>query len=327
MTLFVAGTGGPALPDAIFNDRFTPSGWANTAQVPDAEEIYHDVFARNCRACHVQRGTTLQNAIAFGSYADFDKYRDRIKTLVFDRGTMPDARLTFDNFWRGFQGLQPAARLAEHLGVDHTTRHPGRPVADPGPPFRLAPMDASQTTRLDGTASLFATTFKWSFRDEPANGSNSGSIIPDFSSRPLLFMDLPSVYKLQLVVSNELGDSAPVPVDITSFNGVPTPTFNEATTGIGDIIRTDCGSTCHKPSGAGSIPGIPVVFNGGLSLYNEVRKYVNVEQPANSTILMKPRDAVPHGGGPRLGYGPQEPLLTSKYDKVLRWILDGAQNN
>lgn len=330
-TLIQGWYGGPNLPEATFNGDFTPPDWENTAQVPDAKEIYHDVVARNCRACHVQRGTFFAGlpqtkAIAFGSYDDFNAYRERIKTLVYDRGTMPDARLTFDNFWRQFQGKDSAAVLAAHLGIDHTTRHPGRAVADPGPPVRLAPMDASQSTDLNGTASLFATTFKWSFRDEPANGSNTGSIISDFSSRAILFMDLPSVYKLQLVVSNELGDSPPVAVNITSFNGVTTPTFNDAgASGIGNIIRADCGGSCHKA--VGGTAGIPVFFDGGLSLYNEVRKYVNLEQPANSPLLMKPSAAVPHGGGERPAYGPQEPLLTSKYDQVLRWILDGAQNN
>ncbi len=326
-TLIHGWYGGPTMPEATFNGEFTPPGWEST---PEIEELYHDVVARNCRACHVQRGTNLTNgnAIAFGSYTDFDKYRERIKTLVYDRGTMPVARLTFDNFWRGFQGKQPAARLAAELGIDHTTRHPGRPVADPGPPVRLAPMTVSQSTLLDGTASLFATTYKWSFRDEPANGSNTGVIFSDTFSRATLFMDLPSVYKLQLVVSNELGDSPPVSVDITSFNGIATQTFNDlGASGIGNIIRADCGSTCHKPAGAGAVAGIPVFFDGGLSLYNEVRKYVNLEQPANSPLLMKPSAAVPHGGDQRPGYGLQEPLLTSKYDQLLRWILEGAQNN
>jgi hypothetical protein len=188
-------------------------------------------------------------------------------------------------------------------------------------------MNASQSTVLDGSASVFATTYKWSFRDEPANGANAGAIISDTSIRALLAMDLPSVYKLQLVVSNSLGDSPPVPVDITSFNGVTTPTFNQATTGIGDIIRAECGNSCHKPTGPGSIPGIPVFFDGGISLYNEVRKYVNFEQPANSPILTKPSGAVPHGGGLRAAIDPTLPLLSNKYDQILRWILDGAPNN
>jgi hypothetical protein len=333
-TLVEGWYGGPGMPSATFIDSFTPDGWKNVnAPVPDAEEVYHKVVARNCRACHVQRGTFFtgraqSRAIAFGSYDEFALYKERIKTLVYDRGTMPDARLTFDNFWRNFQGNDSAAILAQHLGIDHTTRHPGRPVADPGARARVAPMD-TQSTLLDGTASLFATSFKWSFRDEPANGSTTGAIFSDTFSRATLFMDLPSVYKLQLVVSNELGDSPPMPVDITSFNGVSTPTFNDAGAfGIGNIIRKECGESCHQPvGGANAVAGIPVFFNGGLSLYNEVRKYVNLEQPANSPLLMKPRNEVPHGGGERDFFGPQEPLLTSKYDQVLRWILDGAQNN
>jgi mono/diheme cytochrome c family protein len=316
--------GGTGLPSATFIGSFTPSGWLNTAQVPDAETIYHDVVARNCRACHVQRGTTLHSQIAFRSYDDFNAYRERIKTLVYDRGTMPDARLTFDNFWRKFQNKDSAAILAQHLGIDHTTRHPGRPVADPGP-GRLAGLDPS-VVQLNGSASLFASTYKWSFRDEPLNKpAGSGTVIfSDTSPNASLFVDLIGLYKLQLVVSDGENDSPPAPIDVLAFNGLTTPTFNDpGANGIANIINGSCGTLCHKA--AGGTPGIPVRFDNLSTIYSEVRKYVNLEQPAASPILMKPSYTVPHGGGLVTGF--DAPTQLNKYDTVLRWIMDGAKNN
>jgi hypothetical protein len=321
--------GGPGMPDAIFNGGFTPPDWETTQEIKD---LYHKVVARNCRACHVQRGTKLThgNVIAFGSYADFDIYRERIKTLVFDRGTMPDARLTFDNFWRGFQNDEPAALLATHLGIDHTTRRPGRPVADPGP-NRIVGLDSS-IAQLNGSASLFASTYKWSFRNELANKpiGSATTIFSDTSPNASLFVDMIGVYKLQLVVSDGVNESPPAPIDILAFNGVVTPTFNDVGPGgIANIITAECGASCHRA--VGGTLGIPVRFDNLATLYNEVRKYVNLEQPAASPILMKPSGMVPHGGNtptsttPRTGFESQTQL--NKYDAVLRWIIAGAQNN
>jgi hypothetical protein len=47
--------GGPGLPNTTFDDRTVPTGWQPgvNGNPADAATIYTDVFARNCRACHV----------------------------------------------------------------------------------------------------------------------------------------------------------------------------------------------------------------------------------------------------------------------------------
>jgi len=99
---------------ATFNGEAFTEGWQdNTA-------LYHNVFARHCRACHTQLENTKLN---FDTAEEFlglaSTNPTRLQDIVFKRGAMPLARLTMDRFWADFYGGTSAANLLQtELGLN-----------------------------------------------------------------------------------------------------------------------------------------------------------------------------------------------------------------
>jgi len=159
--------------DTLPNNRFdgegyVPQGW--TGQ----ESLYADVFARNCRLCHVQIG---DKEIDFDNYREFVT-NERLGSYVFEQGVMPLSRLTMDRFWTDYYGRPSAALvLREHLNNDafpandvHPSIVPGLPVAVVSPSrdseqaYDVA-LDFDEVVLLDGSLSLFADQYTWQLSD------------------------------------------------------------------------------------------------------------------------------------------------------------------
>lgn len=172
--------GGNAFTSTTFNGQYTPPGWTANGidgqpgggddNPADAPTIYHDVFARNCRACHIAH---LPTAAASGAhlnvFTDTRTFNTCDETLTpaagglgsepqrigvahqvpmgcyrqflnapalaqrVSAGTMPFARLTMDRLWTGSSGAtnSAGALLRTHLGANM-----GGVVPDaPGTPF------------------------------------------------------------------------------------------------------------------------------------------------------------------------------------------------
>ena len=341
--------GGVQMPLSEFNGEFVPQGWrvpanGGPADNPqDSEEIYLKVVGPNCRACHVQRGRFFPSNVApqaegemvdFASYRKFINYRDEIVDLVFGLGQMPDARLTFDNFWSDHQGTVAAELLAGHLEIDVSAKPLGRPIANPGPnvntPIR-SPNPAF--VDLNGFASRFAESFTWTFDDFAGKPGNSeAAILGDATPNPTLAIDVPGSYRIRLVVSNLLGESEPKVVVVTAFNGFNKRSF---AADIEPILEADCAG-CHSVGRLGSRAGIPVLFDDPGTRYESAISYVNIEDIAQSLLLTKPT-GVRHAGDVRRG-NPAIPgdgfdldggFAGDKggYDKFLEWIAQGAKDN
>lgn len=338
--------GGPTLPQANFDGDFVPPGWASSqnggpqGNPPNSEELYLDVVAPNCRACHVQRGRYFPTGnegefIDFTSYAKFMAYEEETRDLVFDLGQMPDARLTFDRFWSEQNGVVAGEELAAHLEINLEANPLGRPVSDPGP-NRFAPLIPGRISFVDlsGTGSRFAETFSWTFADVLGQPSNSdAAILGDRTATPTLAFDVPGSYRVQLVVGNGIAQSDPEIVVVTAFNGFTERSF---VADVAPVIEAQCGASCHGIGNAQSVPGIPVLFDDPSSLYDAVLSLVNLEDVAQSPILRKPTGHL-HGGGVRRGndgivgdgfevsgdFGADR----GAYDTVLEWITQGAKNN
>ena len=133
-----SGPGGAHTPD------FVPPQWSVDAR---HASLYVDVFAQNCRMCHVaqvpnpagtgsadldpfdkcgpESAATLytgrDHQIAFGCYQQFVN-ASNLATRVA-AGQMPDARLTMDRFWVG-TGKPAAEALAEHIDVEPANLRP-----------------------------------------------------------------------------------------------------------------------------------------------------------------------------------------------------------
>lgn len=85
---------------------FVPPGFVGAAQA----SLYEEVIAPSCRTCHIARGPGQD----FNTYAgELDIRRGVIEYLVCGQSKyMPNARLTFDNFWWSTDPHSPASLAA-----------------------------------------------------------------------------------------------------------------------------------------------------------------------------------------------------------------------
>lgn len=161
-----------------------PSGWAGE------DDLYRDVFARNCRMCHTQQNNlglnfdTYGEFIGVGASSPTTYLPGRLEEYVFQRGIMPAARLTLDRFWVDFDGGESAAeKLRTHIGGLGVS--PMLPAGTPGNPAAVVNVVTTfdsvgavsmiseindddnngflepTTVLFDGSASSFADTFQW----------------------------------------------------------------------------------------------------------------------------------------------------------------------
>ena len=323
--------GGVELPANAADPAFVPEGWraelnggppGNPAGV---EDLYLGVVAPNCRACHIMRGRRYGEYpegefIDFSSYAKFMAWEDTYAQLLYDGGVMPDALVTFDQFWSNQDGVIGAEALAGHLGIDATQRRPGRPIADAGPDREVA----LGSVTLNGRASAFAEQFEWTFAPGGLPAGSSATINGATTVAPTIVTDTPGVYRLQLIVRNGDQTSEPDFVSLMAVFGTEPVRFSADVTAI---VARSCVS-CHSAGGERSVAGIPSRFDEPLALYERLRSYVNVVDFDASLLLSKPA-GIRHGGQVVPGFD-----LTgspgsdrSDYDQVLQWIGEGALNN
>ena len=204
--------GGSGFPNATFDGSYVPVGWrAETEGNPaDAPSIYLDVFARNCRSCHVMHvpGPSGTGQFAISSYADLAGAINL--TTQLESGRMPLSRLTMDRFWlpapSAEDGVSAAERLSEHFrddGNDATAA-----FTRPGPVARIDGLGAAGTTLvrganypLDGRRSTMQAPngFAWQLSAPP--GSLARLSFADSAAPTLVGVDLKGDYRISLSVS------------------------------------------------------------------------------------------------------------------------------
>ena len=305
--------GGPGMPANSFNGGFVPDGWLPPAAPANATQLYLQVVAPGCRACHMMRGIEQQNDIDFSSYQKFIAYKPRIERLVFDEGVMPMALRTFDRFW---DNTLIAETLATFLGSskileDDQVLTPGRTIANAGP-FREA---ALGRILLNGNGSLFTggnSAFNWTLVSRPAE---SRAVIQNANQADAFFIaDVPGDYVAQLVVNDGINTTPASPPGEVVIRVSPTVRPISFVSDISPIFE-QC-AVCHlgfdNPR-----------FNNLGTLYDNVINFVNTDDPLNSRILTKP-SGKHHNGGTISGF---ETNSSDKYGLILRWIVEGALDN
>jgi fibronectin type 3 domain-containing protein len=140
------------LPTSSFNGEYTQPGWIGQ------EDLYHDVYARNCRICHTQVDNEDTN---FDSY---DKFISRPNLIlnVFELGKMPLARLSFDRFWVPYDGGDSSASiLRSHLQSlgNFVPKAPGAPV--PRFTFNTITPTIDGEVIMDASSSSYAESYSW----------------------------------------------------------------------------------------------------------------------------------------------------------------------
>lgn len=195
------------LPAQAFNGNYIQPGWQ------DEPELYHQVFARNCRICHVQLADDDTN---FNSYEAFIN-NDKLINYVFEQGVMPMARLTMDRFWSGSNSS--AEQLRQHLeGLGKTpSAAPGAPVAEFTASSASPIIGAS--TQLTATPSFYAQRYQWALT-APAN--STARLTNTEGLRTSFTPDQPGAdYALSLTTTNAFGVQATSQQSITSADRAP----------------------------------------------------------------------------------------------------------
>lgn len=307
---------------------YVPAGWQQTLSRPEGvEHLYTHVVEPHCIACHSLQGTqvaeeatALANAINFSSYEKFISYRETIIDYVFHRGVMPLSLRNFEDFWRDPQDKPAllASFLDEPSLFDATGQvvRPGHPVARPGDDHT-----AVSPVQLDGTASLFATEYRWEIVDAPdgavATLSNAAG------ARPVLTADTDGDYTLELIVTGVQGNSI-AETQVVTIDSALAPSQDELTFAddIAPILGTLTGSGCAGCHNSG-YDGIPVVysFSDNPNVYADVLARVNLAGPEISLLLVKPTGEG-HGGGMLIDRDTVEGRAI--YNTMLNWIRAGA---
>ncbi len=229
------------LPNATYNDAGSvPDNWASKAPAGAANTsdlIYHDVFARNCRACHIVNTSVADQ---FDGYASFASYFQTASgaaatttngvQLTYSEGVMPLARLTMDRFWVGFSGGASAASvLATNLQAAFPS-DPGIAALATGTPATVLPsgapnivvsaasaniagqLDTSTIYSIprfkgiivDASKSSYIANYTWCLQTP---GSSTCSVQPTgaLTPTPSFATSTPGNYVLQLSADNGVG--------------------------------------------------------------------------------------------------------------------------
>jgi hypothetical protein len=234
--------GGTGFPNPTYSDAGPPAAWTSWAAPAASAGLYHNVFARNCRACHsVNPQVSIQFTGANG-YTDFINEFTAAgsaastnasggkhigQQYVFQQAVMPAARLTTDRFWVDYGGGDSAAKtLAVHLsqaiGATNLVTSSGDAVAPGQPSITVTvnghPADATtgQFTadrfagaRVESSASFFAASYKWTLCISPTQGGTcvAAPLIGDTTSSPGIDTSAFGYYTLTLVADNGLGQT------------------------------------------------------------------------------------------------------------------------
>ncbi|NQD36669.1 hypothetical protein HPT27_06500 [Permianibacter sp. IMCC34836] len=328
--------GGDGLPLTTADDDYVPAGWQQTAFRPEGVELlYKRVVEPHCSSCHALQGNqagenelidvdgqmvALANSVNFSSYEKFMAYNDQIIDYVYRRGFMPLSLRNYESFWRDPTGAP--ALLASYLhdfplfDSNGNVQPPGNPVAKPG-----ADRIVHAPVQLDGSASLFADSYRWRIVTTPVGAT--AALSDAASSAPVLSADMDGDYVLELVVSGPRGDSAAAQLVLTVDSAASDQhqlTFvDDIRPLLGSATNTRC-ATCHTSPTLNV--GIPVRYDdGNPNVYRDVLARINFADPENSRLLRKPT-SVRHGGGMQIDRSTDEGRAT--YNTLLNWIREGA---
>lgn len=306
--------GGAGLPNAEFDGTFIPTGWRSPQAATGVSDLYLNVVAPSCRACHVMRGRTEQSDLDFATYAKFLSFSERTQQLVFDQGTMPLALRTYERFWNDQAAVD---LLAQHLpnftrGLsDGSLLVPGRPLAEAGPSYETS----LGQVNLAGSGSVFTggpQAFVWELISHPIN-SNAAVNQPN-RARTTFLADVPGNYIVHLTVNDGIKgtpSSAPAELLITATEALQPVSFSR------DVapLFVPC-ARCHNG------PGLMDLATPN-TLYDNIIPFIDQDIPWKSKIVTKPSGSH-HAGGTISGF---ETTRGPNYMTLLRWIGAGAAND
>lgn len=248
--------GGPNFPNGSYSDANPPASWTSWAATAASADLYHNAFARTCRACH---SVNPQVNIQFSGPTGYTDLINEFvtttgtpstngsggqhvgKAYVFQQGYMPAARLTMDRFWVNYGGGDsPAKKLATHLsqaiGATDLLTSSGDAVA-PGEPVisvTVNGLPADKTTaqysvvryagaRVEATGSFFASTYQWTLCISPTAGGTCAAapVVGSNTATPGFDTSAFGYYTLSLIAGNSVGQTVSRTYTIVVPDSVP----------------------------------------------------------------------------------------------------------
>ncbi|WP_339719025.1 hypothetical protein [uncultured Paraglaciecola sp.] len=221
------------LPTSSFNGAYTQPGWAGQ------EDLYHDVYARNCRICHTQVNNEETN---FDNYDEFIN-RPNLIPYVFELGLMPMARLSLDRLWVPYDGGESSASiLRSHLQSlgNFVPRAPGAPV--PRFTFSTITPTIDDQVIMDASTSSYAESYSWALLAPQGSAASlskltgvSTAFEPDIAGAD---------FGVSLTITNENGVQETLSQNITIVDRAP----------IATCFSTDSADLSNN----GLLAGIPI---------------------------------------------------------------------
>jgi len=248
--------GGANFPSATYSDANPPASWTSWAAPAASADLYHNAFARNCRACH---SVNPQVNIQFSGPTGYTDLINEFvtttgatsangsggqhigKTYVFQQGYMPAARLTMDRFWVNYGGGDSSAKkLATHLsqaiGATELVTSSGDALAPGRPVISVAVngLPADKTTgnfsaaryagaRVEASDSFFASTYQWTLCFSASAGGTcvAAPVIGNTTAAPAFDTSAFGYYTLSLVAGNSVGQTMSQTYTIVVPDSVP----------------------------------------------------------------------------------------------------------
>ena len=316
-----------------YSDDYIPDGWKQNANRPDGvERLYLEVVKDHCIACHSVRGSSagenitrqingqdvsLGNAINLSSYEKFISYEESIIELVYRRGLMPMSLLNYSRFWESPEAAPTilASFLPSFDAFDNNGEisEPKRPVA-----VTTTSRLSSSPLTLDASASYLAESYSWEVVSTPIDAVATLSASTGITTT--LSADVNGDYVIQLTANNATSLSDTEHVLVTIDNNLTTApkqlTFSDD---IQPIVDRNCVS-CHSEQT--TQPGIPAYFEAANpTLYQDILSNVDLNNPQNSLLLVKPTN-LQHGGG--IVFDLTNGSDKQDYQTILSWIVQGA---
>ncbi|HUI60563.1 MAG TPA: hypothetical protein VLX90_10085, partial [Steroidobacteraceae bacterium] len=318
--------GGAGLPNATYNDSDVPAGWSAPT---GADTLYHNAFARTCRACHTVNPSILIQFTGLNGYhgdgysAFVDEFANQTngaaglgKSYVFQQGIMPAARLTMDRFWVNYLGGDSAAKVLATQLTDAegatgllTSSKDAVPTGTASLTVLVNGNAPSSTTgkfaaarftgtRVDASASFFVAKWNWTLCviASPGGTCTSKPVIAGTTASPGIDTSAFGNYQLSVTADNGLGQTVSKTFEIDVPDLVPAPS-----------TVTNCPANQSAPfssSGAGGFQTIDV--SGCFSVHGDPPFTLQIGQQAGTyspngvTGASQPWDASIVAGAPVL---------------------------
>jgi hypothetical protein len=345
------------LPNSTYDDAdSTPAGWkaqsaAQQKGTPPttSDQLYHQVFARNCRACHAGNPLISDQFADYPTFIQFFQSQQQAGVTApgvglqytLKQGRMPLARLTMDRFWVDFSGGNSAATvLAAHVqavnGETDLINSSTGVAVPPGAPVVFASVSTPNIASslftpygtnaltiprfggvlLDASFGFLIENYTWSLcliPPAPAAGvcaPQPQRLIGSSAATLGIATDAPGQYNLKLTADNGVGGTTTTPYTFTVLQKTPS---------LSGCPTTASNTTTTTPNSYG--PTATVSFSSCITGGDEPNNQPNsfqIQDPISGWVTVANEPSLPWTASTSASYN----AVTSTYSYSLSFAFD-----